>query len=204
MSPEITEEYAEFRRRQILTAAWRSFAENGIRGTTIRGIADSLGLSTGIVYTYFESKDQIVRALQEMSSEQNQELLAQLDRSASFQEAIDGLFDYLFECCSEEDLRAGARANLVSWSEALKQEDFRTGFVEIFQQLREGLTDIARRGVRNGELREDLDAEALAGLILALVSGLQVQAALLEGLDLHPLFQTARETLRARIDRSGS
>lgn len=195
MSPEVTEEYREFRQRQILMAAWRSFAEKGIRGTTIRGIAEVLGLSTGVVYTYFESKEEIVRALQDMSLRQNQQLLGRMAEQESPREALEDLFSFLLECSSGEAFRLDARANLVSWAEALNDDIFRAGLAATLEPVRDGLAEICRRGVELGELSSGLDPDGFAGLISALVLGVQVQAALLADLDPTPLLQTAKKLL---------
>ena len=51
---------AEARRSSILQAARRAFTETGdMNGTTIRHIAEQGGISEGVIYKHFESKDQL-------------------------------------------------------------------------------------------------------------------------------------------------
>ncbi|HEY6531615.1 MAG TPA: helix-turn-helix domain-containing protein [Acidimicrobiales bacterium] len=51
---------AEARRRSILQAARKAFSETGdMNGTTIRTIAEHGGISEGVIYRHFESKDQL-------------------------------------------------------------------------------------------------------------------------------------------------
>ncbi|RAY12667.1 TetR/AcrR family transcriptional regulator [Actinomadura craniellae] len=51
---------AEARRSSILAAARRAFTETGdISGTTIKVIAEHSGISEGVIYRHFESKDQL-------------------------------------------------------------------------------------------------------------------------------------------------
>jgi AcrR family transcriptional regulator len=51
---------AEVRRTSILAAARRAFTETGdMNGTTIKVIAERSGISEGVIYRHFESKDQI-------------------------------------------------------------------------------------------------------------------------------------------------
>jgi AcrR family transcriptional regulator len=51
---------ADARRRSILKAARRAFSETGdVKGTTIRAIAERGGISEGVIYRHFESKEQL-------------------------------------------------------------------------------------------------------------------------------------------------
>lgn len=51
---------AEARKASILEAARRAFIENGdATGTTIRVIAERAGISEGVIYRHFDSKDQL-------------------------------------------------------------------------------------------------------------------------------------------------
>jgi AcrR family transcriptional regulator len=51
---------AEARKKSILEAARRAFSETGdMNGTTIRAIAEKAGISEGVIYRHFESKDQL-------------------------------------------------------------------------------------------------------------------------------------------------
>src|SRR3982074_3162681 len=51
---------AEARKSSILAAARRAFSETGdMNGTTIKVIAERAGISEGVIYRHFESKDQL-------------------------------------------------------------------------------------------------------------------------------------------------
>ncbi|NKQ54432.1 TetR/AcrR family transcriptional regulator [Amycolatopsis sp. K13G38] len=51
---------AEARKSSILAAARRAFSETGdMNGTTIKMIAEHSGISEGVIYRHFESKDQL-------------------------------------------------------------------------------------------------------------------------------------------------
>lgn len=51
------------RRELIVSAAAEMFARKGIRSTTVREIADAVGVLSGSLYHYFSSKDEIVREI---------------------------------------------------------------------------------------------------------------------------------------------
>ncbi|HEV2062573.1 MAG TPA: helix-turn-helix domain-containing protein, partial [Solirubrobacteraceae bacterium] len=52
-------------RREILDAAARAFAQRGYHGASVEAVAAEAGLSTGAVYSNFESKEDLFLALYE-------------------------------------------------------------------------------------------------------------------------------------------
>jgi TetR/AcrR family fatty acid metabolism transcriptional regulator len=66
------------KRRQILDAAIRVFARQGYHSTRVSDIADEAGVAYGLVYHYFDSKEQV---LNELFSERWSLLLAAIDET---------------------------------------------------------------------------------------------------------------------------
>jgi AcrR family transcriptional regulator len=67
------------RRKQILLAALKLFAKRGLAATKISDIAATANLSNGLVYHYFESKEQIFIELVSHAVEQSTEELKKID-----------------------------------------------------------------------------------------------------------------------------
>lgn len=61
--PAVSKEDKSQRRYEILSAAKKVFARNGFHTTTIGDIAREAGLAYGSVYQYFDSKEDLFRAL---------------------------------------------------------------------------------------------------------------------------------------------
>jgi AcrR family transcriptional regulator len=59
----VSPEDKERRRSQILAAAKQRFADHGYHETTMADVARRAGLSYGVVYWYFESKDELFQGL---------------------------------------------------------------------------------------------------------------------------------------------
>ena len=57
------EELKENKRQILLESALKVFSENGYNGATISMIAEEAGVSKGLLYTYFKSKDVLLDEL---------------------------------------------------------------------------------------------------------------------------------------------
>ena len=195
MAPKMPEEYFELRKQQILMAAWKCFSEKGFQETTMRDISQSLGLSTGAVYRYFKGKDAILETLQAVSRENNTQLFAAMDGEGSAREAIRVLFKTHFENSTAEELRLSARANLMLLMEAIKHEHIRELFQPLYQDLVANVSRSIRKGVEGGEFEADLNPEALTHYLYALLTGIQLQIALIDGLDVTALYEGIEDLL---------
>jgi AcrR family transcriptional regulator len=66
MSPRTPEQFAKMReksRKQLIEKALEIFAENGYYNTSIEKIAKSAGVSKGLIYNYFKSKDELLESI---------------------------------------------------------------------------------------------------------------------------------------------
>ncbi|HUQ54767.1 TetR/AcrR family transcriptional regulator [Lentzea sp.] len=66
--PKVTQAHLDARRQQIIDAARARFASHGFARTSMPDLVEASGLSTGAIYRYFKSKDQIVAAICEQTS----------------------------------------------------------------------------------------------------------------------------------------
>jgi len=62
----VGEEQKAARRRQILLAAKKVFADRGFQSTTMSDVASVAGMSYGAVYWYFSSKEELFHALMDL------------------------------------------------------------------------------------------------------------------------------------------
>ncbi len=63
-----TPKVVEDRREQIMDAALRVFAQKGFDKATNKDIADEAGITPGLIYHYFESKEKLLKAILEEHS----------------------------------------------------------------------------------------------------------------------------------------
>jgi AcrR family transcriptional regulator len=78
-------------RQRILDVSAELFVEQGYDGTSLREIAERLGVTKAALYYHFSSKEQILRALLEPGNVLLTELLARLEAASGSEEWADVL-----------------------------------------------------------------------------------------------------------------
>lgn len=82
MAPKSEEQFEAIRQERvsnILNAALQLFAEQGIDNTSISAIAREAGISKGLIYNYFSSKDELLEKLLRQGFEVFEKFLGDLD-----------------------------------------------------------------------------------------------------------------------------
>jgi AcrR family transcriptional regulator len=84
-------------RAQILSVALRLFAEQGYDRTSLREIADEVGVTKAALYYHFRTKDDIVRAVLQDFADQVDEIAAWMRAQAPGPERDAGFVDRMFD-----------------------------------------------------------------------------------------------------------
>ncbi|MDO5436097.1 MAG: TetR/AcrR family transcriptional regulator [Clostridia bacterium] len=79
-------------KEKILDAALVSFAENGYKGTNLRGLAAGMGLSKSALYRHYESKEAIWHALLDKMEAYYRECFGSPDHLPEIPGSCDALF----------------------------------------------------------------------------------------------------------------
>ena len=176
--PKITDAQKETRRQQILDAALRCFSRDGFHGTTTADIVRESGLSQGALYLYFATKDDIVVALADDRHQGDAFLNAM---AQSEQDPVEGLA-LLLELHGESlddprraDLR---RVGIQGWAEALRNPTVLASVTEGSSLVRKEIVRLIARGQRTGQIRREIEPEAVARMLIALFRGLTLEVSL--------------------------
>jgi AcrR family transcriptional regulator len=87
----------EVRRREIAETALQLFRTRGYHATTVREIAEAVGISVGSLFNYFRSKEQILQAIYDATQEAIEQALQDAlqlgpDPVKAFELAVDRYF----------------------------------------------------------------------------------------------------------------
>jgi AcrR family transcriptional regulator len=159
----------EERRAAILEAAQRCFRRNGFHSASIASICKEAGISPGHLYHFFPSKEAIVEAIVEGDRERMKAAVAEIADQPDLikalvhaLEVIDSGSGFAFDNVLSAEIVAEAARN-PRVSEILGRFD---------ADARAELGRLLRLGQDAGQVRRDLDVEAMAGVLLVIMDGL--------------------------------
>jgi TetR/AcrR family fatty acid metabolism transcriptional regulator len=166
-SPAIAEETEPEKRRAILHAAVKVFAEKGYHGCRIADVAKQAGVAYGLVYHYFQNKEEL---LESVFAEQWTIFITALkaisEGPGSAPEQLAGVCRFAIDVFRT----APAAVRVLLLEVARAPNAFRAGSTrQTFQDAVAIVAGIVRRGQQHGEIRADADPViAAAGLLGAL------------------------------------
>lgn len=158
------------RRQEILDRAIEVFARRGARRTSLRAIAQEVGVTHAALTHYFGSLDELLVAVYNEQARR----LGEGDPYAQNVSPAE-----MMRVSAEENRDIPGMVQLYSSlvSDALGDDHpAAQAFVtERFARLRVELAERVRRLQRQGALRDDMDASLVAALVIAASDGLQAQ-----------------------------
>jgi AcrR family transcriptional regulator len=173
--PRVSQAYLDARRAQILEAAIACFAREGFHRATIQDIVEQSGLSPGAIYNYFESKEEIIEAIADERHAKERALIAHAQEPSSVAEGLEQLRKAFFAPLSDPKERRRRRVGIQLWAEAQRSP-------RIHRIVRRGVDDTRRqlgaliaKAQRRGEIPRELEADALARMMIAVFQGFVLQ-----------------------------
>lgn len=174
-------------RERLIQAAFEMYREGGWQGSSLAGIADRLGMTTGAIYSHFKGKNELFIAVcdaqfRQMSVELGQRMAA----VPNLRERLDILYDW-FVHRSE---RAGVKLIYDLWHQASEYPRVRKALSEVYERM----TDDVQTEVEK-QLGPMLAAFGIPSRTLAIIG-----TALMEGMMLRQFLAQNHEALDAVFD----
>jgi TetR/AcrR family fatty acid metabolism transcriptional regulator len=147
----------EERRRQILQAAVRTFADKGYHAARVSDIAKEAGVAYGLVYHYYESKETLLEAIFKETwgaMLDTVRSVEQLDEPAG--ERVRKVTEIILRTWKRDPDLVRVLVREVTRSAQVQEE------AEEIDLAYQALQRIVEQGQTNGEFRTDLDARVAA------------------------------------------
>lgn len=162
---------ANARREEILRAAIDELARRGLAETRVADVAAALGISTGLVFYHFETKE---RLLSEAFAYAAQEDLRMLERAlARGSDAADTLRRIL-RIYAPLGPAPAWRLWIEAWAASLRVPEMRRVSQRLDVHWKEAVATTIESGVHSGEFRCE-DPAGAAWRITAMLDGLAIQ-----------------------------
>lgn len=161
----------EFRQQQIIEAAAKLIFKYGSEHLTVKRIAAEVGISEAAIYRHFKSKKSILSFLLTHIEES---LLGDISPETTGTEplTLNTIENIIRNHFSAIGMRKGISfqvvAEVISLGDRKLNKQASQAIDKYISRLKELLTD----GVRDGAVRQDIDLEASATLLFALIQGL--------------------------------
>jgi AcrR family transcriptional regulator len=170
--PKIVDSQAQ--RRVIRRAARRVFSRRGVRGAGLVHVARLAGMARASIYHYYPDKASLVRDLVRELLREEEILFATALRDAKGNplQRIERLAGELTELFA--DWAALGKMLVELWSTAAAM------FKPFFRRIRRDLAELIVEGQSSGEIERELDPDAAAAAVIALIDGMLLQR-MLEG-----------------------
>jgi AcrR family transcriptional regulator len=184
---------------RIVEAMRTCVAARGFSGATFDQIAREAGVSRGLLHYYFGAKERLLTEAVRREADVRLERLDEAVAPATNADEVMAAMVRIFE----EFLGSGPSRALLFFeilTLAQRNSEIAAELAELARRMRSHLADVLREKAAAGVLGLKADADAAAGLLLALVDGVTVRRLAEPELDIAPLMAQAVAAARALLD----
>lgn len=187
---------ATAQRQRILHAAQKCFVEHGFHAASMATIAQTAGMSPGLIYRYFRSKSEIILAIIERQLEAARQRIGELHGSSDLAAAMAGSFNAAPE---DGDERINAPLFLEMSAEATRDPQIGAAMRLSDAAIRNVIVEVLMRSREEGGFGVSKASAAERALLLTCIfEGLRVREAREPDLD-RKLLQAALARVLAAI-----
>ena len=161
----------ELRQQQIIEAVANLIFKSGSEHLTVRRIAAEVGITEGAIYRHFKSKKSILSFLLIHIEEI---LLCDIstERAGSEPITLSTIEEIIGNHFSAIDLRKGFSFHVIAEIISLGDRELNKQASQTIGKYISRLKELINDGVRDGAIRRDIDLDAAATLLFALIQGL--------------------------------
>jgi AcrR family transcriptional regulator len=164
----------ELRRKQILTAAMRCVAEEGIEGATMRRIAQRANVSTGMLTYYYANKMELIAAAMDAARAHGEERRDRIVGPHPNPRRLEALFKHALV---DRDEETGPWAFWIEyWSQGTRRPELHPR--EFFTSAHERIQASVLAGVEEGYFAGDIEPRLMTVFLHALLIGLGLETTL--------------------------
>jgi AcrR family transcriptional regulator len=189
--PKVVPEYKEIAKNKIIQAATKVFSEKGYHGSTMDEIAREVGVSKAALYTYFKSKEDILKVIGILLNQ----TLIDIQKSSEGRDYLEVLEEVYKMMSESKGLSLSFEMTaLSSYNENIKKLNN-----VAYNEKLEGLKTFLQDQQNKEKIRDDLEADILAHILTGLYTDAATQ--LLVGIDKSKVHETWKRSVVAILEK---
>jgi len=158
------------RQRQIIDAARKVLIRYGIEHITIRRVAQEVGISEAAVYRHFKSKRDVLSLL---ADHIGGNIVGDITRATvQSYTPLEALNSVLRNHLSTIEQRRGISFQVITQIVSLGDKKLNEKMTLTIDRYKSCLKDLLAEGVKSGEVRGDIDLEAVTTTLYSIIQGL--------------------------------
>ena len=157
------------RRKQIIDASRKLILKYGSEHVTVKRIAKEIGISDGAIYKHFKSKRQILYFLVDYIEDN---LIGDIKKSYPFNNASEILKNILINHLSSIEQRRGISFLIIAEIISLGDKRLNKKIFDVLSKYISHIKDILLKGVKAGEIRQDINLDMAASIFFSMIQGL--------------------------------
>jgi AcrR family transcriptional regulator len=157
------------RQRQIIEAARRLIIKYGSEHVTVRKIAEEIGISEGALYRHFKSKREILLFLIQHIEEY---LLSDFPKKSSSKYVLGTLENTLKNHLSSMEQRKGISFLVIAEILSMGDKRLNRRALEVLKKYIDDIRKLLLEGIKNREIRPNINPEMTAYVFLGAIQGL--------------------------------
>jgi len=161
---------ADVRREEILAAAADAVSRRGFAGTRVADVAADLGISSGLVFYHFDTKERLLSEAFSFAAERD---LERLDRAVARGGSAIARLRAVLRLYQPSGHAPGWALDIEAWAEALRTPEIREASRRLDRRWRAAIEQVVVDGVSAREFYVDDPHQAVLR-ITALLDGLAV------------------------------
>jgi AcrR family transcriptional regulator len=171
MSPKIG--IAPKRRAEIIEATFFCIALKGYSNITMQDIADSAGVSKGVIHYYFRNKEELfLSVFEKLVRDLDVHIAGRAERARTPTEKIRAIISGVFE-----KIRENKKFQVVLldfWAHSTKNPTLRTANARQYARYRYLVKKIIANGIEEGHFKKS-DPDRVASALIGLIEGFTIQ-----------------------------
>ena len=164
--PKVVPGYKEEAKTKIIHAARTIFAKKGYHATTMDDIAEEIGVSKGALYSYFASKEELLKEIYLQSHQDLRSAIKAACQRCSLSETLEEVYKMI-----TERYKGNLHTHFEEIALASHDKKIRNVVMENYRRDIETVASFLDEKVAQGLLRTDIDIATLAELFTALYLG---------------------------------